>query len=67
MKTVKTSKDIINHPAVDEFFRDSDGYWIWLKGGWISPDMECGTIHEWTISDCCCKLNGVEQLNSHDI
>ena len=28
-----------------------DGYWIYLKDGWISSRTECSTVHEWTIED----------------
>ena len=42
---MKTKRDIINHPAVDDFYQDGDGYWIHLKKGWICVEMECRTIH----------------------
>jgi len=59
MKTARTKRDILNHPAVDCFYIEDGMYWIELKPGWIHPDMECGLIHENTIDDCCCKLNGI--------
>lgn len=40
-----------------------DGFWIYLKDGYIS-NLECGTIHEWTIADCIAELKAaVHQFN----
>ena len=67
----RTLKDIQNHPAVesthvewdgcfeDSLGREVQGRWVYLKEGWISPEMECGTIHEPTIKACCELLNNV--------
>ncbi len=57
---VRTRKQIAEHSAVDQIFRDSDGWWIWLKPGWWSCNMECGTIHELTIAECCAEFGCVE-------
>ena len=64
-KKVKTKADILNHPAVDDLHQEDDGcwdapgWWCYLKPGYISVDMECGTIHERTIADVCNKINGM--------
>jgi hypothetical protein len=62
-KKVKTISDIKNLPFVDQFFKDSDGWWCWLKEGYISTEMECGTIHEQTVSEVCKMINicGIEK------
>lgn len=31
---------------------DDDGIWIYLKAGFKSTHMECGTIHEETYKKC---------------
>ena len=70
MRKARTLKDIENHPMVesthlewDGCFEDSagrevQGRWVYLKDEFISPDMECGTIHEATLKECCYYLNG---------
>jgi hypothetical protein len=34
----------------DDKGNDLPGLWVYCKQGWLSPDSECGTIHEsnWT-------------------
>ena len=60
---VKTKKDIQSHPGVASIHKEDDGcyntpsWWVYLKEGWISPEMECGIIHERTIKDICDKVN----------
>lgn len=41
------------YEAVDDCVIDSDGYWIWLKKGYLAYDhgSDCGIIHEYRISD----------------
>lgn len=63
-KKAKTAADIKNDPRVDEFTSELDGiegksFWLYLKSDFISPDMECHTIHEKTIKSICEKLNRV--------
>lgn len=57
---VRTKRDIINHPAVDSVSdeRDNgDGWFIYLKEGWINYELECGIIHEQTITECIKVFN----------
>ncbi|TFG82819.1 MAG: hypothetical protein E4G74_02150 [Erysipelotrichales bacterium] len=61
MKKFRTRTDIERHHAVDQMFRDSDGWWVWLKAGYWSTNMECGTIHEMTIGECCEQMQYVER------
>lgn len=60
MSKLRTKADIESHPAVHELVKDADGYWIYLKHDYWCPPMECGTIHEYTIKECCEKLATVE-------
>lgn len=48
--------------AVDEVGKDDDGYWVWLKTGWVCPDMECGTIHEYTVADAIAMLKTIKEV-----
>ena len=34
-------------------------YWIYLKDGYICKDMECGTIHEYSLKECEKMLKNV--------
>lgn len=41
--------------------RGSDeGYWVYLKAGWWSPDDETHCIHEDTIRECVVKMRNIE-------
>ena len=70
IKKARTLADIQNHPMVESTHTEYDGYreddraarWVYLKEGFISPDMECGTIHEGTIKECCEKLNSCRAM-----
>lgn len=55
---------IEQHPAVDEVFRDSDGWWVWLGLDWINPHLECSMIHEQNIRDCYTQLKGVRKKDA---
>jgi len=62
---MKTLNDIKKHPAVkyvsDERSVD-DGIWIYLKGEYWNPEMECRIIHEQTIPEVIQKLKGIKKL-----
>lgn len=45
---------------VEELWYDSDGYWLILKEGWRSPEMDCRTIHEDTQARVLNYLRGTE-------
>jgi len=36
---------------------NGDGIWVYLKEGFINTHLECGTIHEHTVAECCDQLN----------
>ncbi len=55
---------IEKHPAVQEVFRDSDGWWVWLHTEWINPELECSQIHEQTLADCLGALKDVRQKDA---
>ena len=42
-----------------------DGIWVYLKEGFINTRLECGTIHEHTVAECCNQLNNeVTEINN---
>ena len=41
-------------------------YWIHLKNGYICPDMECGTIHEYNLKDCENMLKTVITIEEYE-
>jgi len=75
MKKARTLADIINHPFVESTHTENDGFreddrparWVYLLAGYISPDMECGTIHEGTVAECCELLNGSRRATLEEI
>lgn len=51
----KVTDAILKHPKVQlvsDERRMGDGFWIYLKTGWICASTECGTIHEDSPSKC---------------
>ena len=59
-KKARTYNDILNDPRVDSVSDErgyGDGIWVYLKKGYINQRLECGTIHEHTIAECCQQLN----------
>jgi hypothetical protein len=56
-KKVKTWKDIINHPIVDDvsvetnYISEGLDYWVFLKPGYCYefPNSEAHQIHEWGV------------------
>ena len=59
-KKARTYNDILNDPRVDSVSDErgyGDGIWVYLKQGYINQRLECGTIHEHTIAECCQQLN----------
>lgn len=58
MKKARTMRDIRNDKRVSQVFDEGvDGIWVHLKDGFTNQRLECGTIHEYTIADCCQQLN----------
>ena len=49
------------HEAVQDVFRDSDGWWVWLYTDWVNPELECSQIHEQTLTGCLSVLRGVKR------
>lgn len=72
----RTLRDIENHPMVesthtewdgcftDASGREVKGRWVYLKPGFICEAMECGTIHEATIRECCEMLDCSRAITS---
>jgi hypothetical protein len=42
-------KKILTHKAVEEFYHDSDGYWVVLKDGYEWFGSTC--VHEYNMKD----------------
>jgi len=61
MRKPQTEAQIRADHRVDKFFHDSDGWWCWLKPGYWSTSMECGSIHEYTIKSIVQQFNSVER------
>lgn len=62
MKKVKTKSDLQNHPYVSSLHKENDdgsnsSWWLYLKDGYKSVEMECGMIHEPTIKEICDVFN----------
>ena len=65
-KEARTMLDLCNDPRVSQVFDESgcgDGIWVHLKEGFVNERLECGTIHEYNIADCCQQLN--EEVIKH--
>lgn len=57
---MKTLKDIKNHLAVLDAFKDTDGYWIQLKNDYINSKSKLDIIYGKKITDCIIQLNDLE-------
>lgn len=54
---------IKEHPLVESYSDergDGEGFWIYLKEGYVSPSTDTGTIHEDTISAAVTELKHVQ-------
>jgi len=51
---------IMQHIAVEQFYQDSDGYWVVLKDGyeWFG----CVSIHEYTLKAVWNSLKDINHL-----
>lgn len=51
--------------SVDECYKDSDGYWIFLKENWNADRMDynCHTIHEDTINELRYQIAGIRKVD----
>lgn len=46
------------HHMIDEIYEEKgNGYWVELSEGFVSLEMECGYIHEFTQKDVLLQLN----------
>ena len=64
MKKPRTLAQLKAHPLVSGWDDETDqdnGYWIYLKDGYWSPDMEAITIHEMTVKDLLDVFSRVEK------
>lgn len=62
MKKLRTLAQLKAHPWVSGFDEEFDnGYWLYLKDGYWSPEMESTSLHEMTIKDLCDVFSRVEE------
>lgn len=74
-KKARTLADIQAHPFVDSAHTEFDGCfgfdkpsrWVYLKAGYICPAMECGSIHEATVRECCELLNTCRKVTAAEL
>ena len=56
-----TRKQLAAHPYVEELFKEpGNGYWLYLKEGYWSPEMGTTHLHEFTIFELADKFSRVE-------
>lgn len=48
-----------NAGKVECVTRDVDGYWIYTRPGYFSPEMDCHTIHEYTVRETMTKARNI--------
>jgi hypothetical protein len=53
-----------NPGKVQDWYQDSDGYWINLKLGW--QWFGCHAVHEWTVKDALASFSSVEPCDCPD-
>lgn len=58
-KTLEKYQHLIDF--ISDEREDKNGYFVYLKTGFICPDMECGTIHESTLKACAEQLKTVHK------
>lgn len=64
MKKPRTLAQLKAHPWVQGVEEEDDnGYWLYLKSGYWSPQMETSSLHEMTVRDLCNMFNLVEPGN----
>ena len=49
------------HIAISDIFKDSDGYWIFLKDGWLDSVNQCHVIHTDTIAELKEEIRLIEK------
>lgn len=67
-KSKKLEKLAQENPEVIQsyYFHPEDGHWLYLNSGWICPEMECGTIHEYTVGEVMDKFKTVERVSEQE-
>ncbi len=55
----------LKHPdKIEDWSKDSDGYWINLRPGW--QWQECHAVHEWNMKDIGASFRQVERCDCKD-
>ena len=62
MTKPRTLTQLRNHPWVEGIDEEDDnGYWLYLKEGFWSPEMETTSLHEMTVRELCDVFSRVEK------
>ena len=62
MRIPRTLQQLKDHPWVEEVEKEEgNGYWLYLKEGYWSPEMETTSLHEFTITELIDKFTRVER------
>ena len=61
------SRVMLNRDKFESYHVEDEGHWVYCKAPYFSPDSECGTIHEYTVSEMLDKMSRVEKgvFNGH--
>ena len=67
----KTLQNILDkHPnkvsEVDDESASGDGYWVYLKPGWICSSSETHCVHEWNMRDLLSAFRDVAPCDCED-
>jgi hypothetical protein len=61
---MKALAPILKDPRINYVYRDSDGYWAYLKSGYIFSTMDCGTLHESSYNKLLAAYRGAEVIKA---
>ena len=62
MKRPRTLSQLKAHPWVMDIDEEvNNGYWLYLKEGYWSPEMETTSLHEMTVKALCDVFSRVEK------
>ena len=62
----KTLQKILKDPRVEEISdesADGDGYWVYLKAGYINREMETHCCHEWNMKDLLRSMKDIVECD----
>ena len=59
-KTILAAIAKTDKVIADEFWRDSDGYWLPLARGFMCALSDCHTIHELTVKEVLVAIKNIQ-------